>query len=63
MLSNLEVADAEREIDRVDVFERWGKRDEVRQEDDGCDRSGERPGGRGAQRGFSRSAALRLPSR
>lgn len=63
MLRNLEVADAEGEIDRVDVFERGRKRDEVRQEDDGCDRSGERPGGGGVQTGFSRSAALRLPSR
>lgn len=63
VLSDLEVADTKREIDGIDVFERRGKRDEVRYEDEGGDRSGERAGGSGGQTGFNRSAAFKLPSR
>jgi hypothetical protein len=63
MLRNVEIADSECEVDRVDVLERGRQRGKMGDEEDGRYRTDERASSRGAQRGCSRSAALRLPSR
>ena len=61
MQGNVEIADPEGKVHRVDVFERRGNEREVRQADDEGER-GQRAG-RGHETGRSRSASLRLPRR
>ena len=64
MPGDVEVAHAEREVDRVDVFERRREEEQVRdQEQDGeAPRVALRTDGRD-QTGRRRSASFRLPSR
>lgn len=71
MAGDVEVADTEGEVHRVDVFEGFWKRRQVRQhedEDQGgdtclADLRAATDAGRNHRTGFSRSASLRLPSR
>ena len=58
---DVEVAHAEREIDRVDVFERGGQERHVREREDQRQRGQRAPGGH--ETGRSRSASFRLPRR
>ena len=61
MGGDVEVAEAQREIDRVDVFERGGHERHVAQADD--QRKSRQRAGRGHDTGRRRSASLRLPNR
>ncbi len=61
MGGDVEVADAEREVDRVDVFERWREERDMREREDQRQR-GQRAR-RGHDTGRRRSASFRLPRR
>jgi hypothetical protein len=63
MARDVEVADAEREVDRIDVVERARQRREMRDEEDRREQPDDVAGGVGDQTGRSRSASLRLPRR
>ena len=63
MPRDVEIANAKREVDRIDVVERVRKRGQVRDEKDGGEQPDDATGGVSAQTGRSRSASLRLPRR
>ncbi len=67
MLRRIEVADAEREVDRVDVFEGGGQRDQVpgghAERERGGDGQPYRPRRGGHDTGRRKSGAFRLPWR
>ena len=58
MAGDVEMAQPEREIDRVEIFERRGKERQVRREEDECDDARVVPNAECKMRGVTRSYIL-----